>query len=902
MPPERRQEIKARLEAMPPERWKQINDLLDAVLEQPPQNRSTYLDAHSEGDPALHQEVKALLASYEEADRFLEAPASPFLEAVFPIPEPPSLEGQRVGVYRILNRIGQGGMGAVYLAERDDVQKKVALKLVRDGLASPEHRQRFLVERRLLARLEHPNIARLLDAGVTEQGAPYFAMEYVEGQPLDAYCDSQRRTVIERLELFQTVCRVVHYAHQNLVVHRDLKPSNILVTEDGDVRLLDFGIAKLLEEETEEQAILTQPGARLMTPAYASPEQLRAEPVTTATDIYSLGVILYELLTGQRPFDDEASNLEHAYSDRALIKPSTAVTTKREDTTTVSKARSTTVEQLRRRLSGDLDAICLKALRREPERRYRSAEQFLEDIRRHLDGLPVNARKDTVGYRLTKFARRNRGVVAAAALVVLSLLGGIVATSRQAHIAEAERDRAEQVVAILPELFWSLEPGELQNTAVTPEEMLDRGLEQIEEKLANQPEIQARVLTLATDLYLRLAAYKKAEAAARKALDLRKKRYGEEHQNVAASMAMLAQSLDKQGNYDEAEPLHRNALAMRRDFLGNEHLDVATSLHNLAMLVEIRGAYDEAEQLNREALAIRQKLGAEPRDIAFTQANLAVVFYYKGEYDEAEQLTREALALRRTTLGQTHPDVANSLATLATILQARDEDADVEPLYRQGLSILKKTHGDEHPYIAYTLNSLGLALHKKTAYEEANACLLEALAILRKIHGEEHFWVSIVLHNLALVQADQGNVAQAESMYREVITMRRRLLGSEHPELAFSLYGLGQMLMKNGLPGEAEPLLREAFVIRQNALPQGHKDIALSQNMLGACLAALNRHDEAEPLLRDGFESLRGKLGLEHAQSQTALRRLVDFLEEQGRQEEAARYSALLADQDALQP
>ncbi len=892
MSTESRQDLRARLEAMPPARWRQIDALFDAVLELPPEDRAAFLDAHTADDPSLRQELEALLAAFDEADAFLEQPAG----APAPTVEP-TLEGRRVGPYRIVRQIGQGGMGTVYLAEREDVQKQVALKLVRAGLSSPDHVQRFLVERRVLARLEHPNIARLLDAGVAEDERPFFALEYVEGRPIDAYCDDRRLPVERRLALFQTVCGAVQYAHRNLVVHRDLKPSNILVTDAGEVRLLDFGIAKLLEDEPEEA--LTRTGARLMTPAYASPEQIRGEPVTTASDVYALGVLLYELLTGRRPFDEiETSELERAFAGGEPKKPSTAVgeAARRggEDATTATAARATTAERLRRRLSGDLDAICLKALRDDATRRYQSAEQLLEDLRRHLGGLPVLARKDTTGYRLRKFVRRHRVGVAAAAVVLLALVGGIVATTWQARIAEAERQKAEQVAAILPELFWNLEPGELQNAAVTPEEMLDRGLEQIDAQLAEQPEIQARVLTLATDLYMRLAAYDKAEQAARRALSLRHQRYGTEHENVAASMAMLAQSLDKQGRYGEAEPLHRQALAMRRALLGDDHLDVATSLHNYALLLEMQGRHDEAAARYREALALRQKLGAPPRDLAYTQTNLAVILNYQGHYEEAVPLAREALALRKKELGAMHPDVANSLSNLAAILQASGSNEDLEPLYQEALAILRKTHDAGHPFVAYTLNSLAFYLRNKGAYAEAEAHYREALAILRKAHGAEHDWVATVLHNLAQVQADQGRAAEAGGLYREAIAMQARLLGQEHPALAASLYSLGELLLAEGRPDTAEAYLQQALAIRKAALPEGHAATAQTMSLLGACLAARARYDEAEPLLVDGYEGLQRRLGPTHERTQAALRRLVDFLEGRGRTREAAPYRSLL--------
>ena len=767
MPAESREEVAARLRGMPSDRWQRINDLFDELTELAPEVRSERLRAQTAEDPEVRREVEALLAALDRSTGFLEEPA---VAASGSRPESPSLAGERLGAYRILEKIGEGGMAAVYLAERGDVGKRVALKIVAGGLISSAQRQRFLFERRLLARLEHPNIARLLDAGVTGEGVPFFAMEYVDGLPLDRYCDRRRSSVERRLELFQSVCGVVQYAHQNQVVHRDLKPSNILVTDRGEVRLLDFGIAKLLEEHPAEQVLATRTGMALMTPAYASPEQVLGRPVTTASDVYSLGVLLYELLTGHLPSATTPSGrLESVLEGVTPRRPSLAVAEldpTAEASRALLKARGTTREQLRRRLTGDLDAICMKALRSEPGQRYPSADRLLEDVRRHLSGLPVSARHDTAGYLFGKFVRRHRLAVAAACLVVLSMLAGFAATVWQARIAEAERDRARQVAEVLPELFWSLEPGAVPSAAVTPEEMLDRGLVQVESKLAGQPEIQARVLAIACDLYMRLAVYDKAELAGRRAVALARGSSGD-GTALAASLAMLAQSLDKQARYTEAEPLHQEALAIRRRALGSAHPEVATSLHNFAMLHQERGDRVEAERLYREALAIRRvAFGGDHRDLAFTQTNLAIVMYELGKLEEAERLGREALAMRRRLLGDVHPDVANGLHNLAAILEARGERQEALTLYRETLGILRKVHGRDHLFVSYPLGRLALILDGEGDHAEAESLLRQALAIQVETHGEDHPDVAQTRSRLGACLGSLGRVEEAETLLR----------------------------------------------------------------------------------------------------------------------------------------
>ena len=434
---------------MTPERWQQVKALFEQALERPPDERAAFLDQACHGDEALRREVRSLLSSHD--DGFLDEPLS--LDA--PSGDDGAAHtGQRIGAYRLVREIGHGGMGAVYLAERADGQfhQQVAVKFVRHGVDSDTLRRRFRAERQILARLEHPHIARLIDGGVSEDGLPYLAMEYVEGTRIDHYCDAHHLSTNERLRLFLAVCEAVHYAHQNLIVHRDLKPSNILVTEGGTVKLLDFGIAKLLDDNAAATPLDEVPrtGMRVMTPEYASPEQIRGEPVTTAFDVYALGIILYELLAGQRPYRLSGlspGEMERIVCEKAPARPSTAVTREAQTDATraatpeeISRMRSTQPDKLRRRLAGDLDTIVMMALHKDPSRRYRSVGQLSEDLRRHLDGLPVTARPDSFAYRISKFIRRHWMGVAAA--VFISLLGGIATTAWQARVAEQQRRKA----------------------------------------------------------------------------------------------------------------------------------------------------------------------------------------------------------------------------------------------------------------------------------------------------------------------------------------------------------------------------------------------------------------------------------------------------------------------------
>jgi len=581
------------------QRWEEIEPLLDRAIELPPEERDAFLDAACAADQDLRSRIEALLRADVEAGTFLDKPAleqsAPLVAALYDDP----LAGRQIGAYRILRESGRGGMGVVYLAERADgqFQQQVALKLIKRGMDSDAILQRFLHERQILARLQHPNVARLLDGGVTAEGQPYFAMEHVDGKPLTTYCDERRLGIEARLGLFLTACAAVQYAHQNLVVHRDLKPSNMLVTETGELKLVDFGIAKLLGGEAGE-ATVTGLGSRAMTPEYASPEQLRGEPVTTAADVYALGVMLYELLVGRRPHElaradpDAMARLaavEPVRPSMAVVRPASrdgSMAAVPETTPeSVGRDRGTRPERLRRRLAGDLDTICLKALQREPERRYASVQALLDDVQRHLSELPVLARPDTFAYRASRFVGRHRiGATAAAAIAALLIGFSAVTAVQSARIREQanrigrERDKAEEVKEFVQSLFETSNPlVEAKGDAITARDLLERGVERIDEELGGQPDVQAEMLSVIGTAYTELGRYDRAGALLERALDLRRKALGREHVDVARSMHELASTLRQKGDYAGSERLHREALAMQRKLFGEEHLDVASA-------------------------------------------------------------------------------------------------------------------------------------------------------------------------------------------------------------------------------------------------------------------------------------------------------------------------------------
>jgi eukaryotic-like serine/threonine-protein kinase len=842
-------------------------------------------------------------------------------------------------------------MGTVFLASRADDQyrKAVAIKLIRRGMDTDSILSRFRHERQILASLDHPNIARLLEGGTTEDGLPYFVMEHIEGQPIDEFCDSRKLATVERLKLFRTVCSAVHYAHQNLIVHRDLKPGNILVNPEGTPKLLDFGIAKLLKPEMYAQTIApTETMIRPMTPDYASPEQVRGQPVTTASDVYSLGVLLYELLTGHRPYRIKGSNpeeIERAICDQEPERPSTAITRKVETSSadgvtlvtltpeSVSRKRDSQPDRLRRKLAGDLDNIVLMAMRKEPQRRYASVEQFSEDLRRHIEGLPVIARKDTFAYRAGKFVKRHKvGVAAVAAFIVLTIAAAVAIVIQSAR-ASRERDKAQKVSAFLVDIFKVSDPSEARGKTITAREILDKGAERIERELQDQPDVQATLMNTMGLVYRSLGLYDSAapllekslsvrrtllggehvdvakslndlgwimvnkqntgsaEPLLTEALAMRRKLLGHQHKDVAESISLLAQVRFQKGDFPSAEALNREALAMRRKLLGNEHRDVAQSLNNLGLVLHDKGDDDAAEPLMREALAIDRKLlGEEDTEVVLYLSNLALVKDAKGELDDAERLHRECTALQRKLLGSDHPSVATQLNNLAATLVERGSYEEALPLYREAIAIDRKALGEESWLVAQFRANAGRALQLKGDLAESESELRRALATFKKQLGDSHQRTARCMAALGQLLLDKRELAEAEQMLRQALDVQRKTYSQGHLLLATSCVALGNVLVARGNAQEAEGLLREGLQFRQSKLRSGHWQIAEAQSSLGYCLAALKRYDDAEPLLLESYATIKSLRNESDSLTRRALAHLINLYRVWGKPEKAAQY------------
>ncbi len=844
------------------ERWQRIDALFEATLDQPLDERTRFLARRCAGDDALRREVEALLAAAGKAGSFLQAPA-PLPAIAGPAASESATGGEldvaagpTVGPYRILREIGEGGMGAVYLAVRDDdaYRKQVAIKLLLPGVRSVGLVRRFRSERQILATLEHPNVARLLDGGATPDGRPYLVMDYIDGLPVDEYCDVHRLSVRRRLEIFSQVCEAVHYAHQNLVVHRDIKPSNILVTEDGVPRLLDFGIAKLIEPEAFPYTVeATRTGQRPMTPSFASPEQVRGENVTTASDVYSLGVLLYKLLTGRLPH--QLSGLSPAEADRMLndaepTRPSIAVTHAESrtdeqgiqrmlDPETIGDLRRTRPQQLRRQLAGDLDHIVAKALRKETASRYGSVDQLLQDLHRHRDGLPVLARQGNFAYAAGKLLRRYRLAVAAAGTIfaLLAIFAGAMA--HQAAQTARQRDRAEQVTGFLIDLFEIVDPGSARGNSIKARELLDRGTERVERELGDQPEVQASLRHAIGTVYLNLGLYDEAAPLLEAALADREGRLAETHPDIARNLDELAQLYRYQGRYDEAEALLRRALA---------GLDAAT-------FAPLRDVATFAPLLRDDAL------GAEDPEVAKLLRHLAILNRIQGRYDEAEALGRRALEIFEHTLGDDHVEVAEGSRVVAGVLSSRGANRSAEVFLRKALTIYQRTYGEDHVLTGTAHQNFGALFWARGEPAQAETHLTRAVAIYERLLGPNHIKVGDALTGLGVMAKLQGRYQEAETQLRRALAIYEGAIGDHHADLGGCLFEIGHVILLQERVAEAEPFLTRSLAMREQALDVDHPWVGESLRGLADLRRAQDRPADADRLYLRALEIWRQNPG-----------------------------------------
>jgi eukaryotic-like serine/threonine-protein kinase len=839
-----------------------------------------------------------------------------------------SSAGTVIGPYHLLQRIGEGGMGEVWLAEqKQPVRRRVAVKLIKAGMDTREVVARFESERQALALMDHPAIAKVLDAGSTPQGAPYFIMEYVAGVPITAYCDNHRLSTRERLQLFIHVCEGVQHAHQKAIIHRDLKPSNILVMEvDGRAapKIIDFGVAKALAQKLSADTIFTRVGALVGTPEYMSPEQANSsgEDIDTRTDVYSLGIILYELLAGAPPIELRKIAFEEflrRLREEEPPKPSTKFRMQDPATSTdIAHKRHTASPELAKQMRGDLDSIALKALEKDRSRRYASPSDFAADLGRYLHNDAVLAVPPSAAYRARKFARRYRGPIFTACAFALVLFVAAIVSIRQSIRANSEAKRANGEAAVAQAVNDFLQNDVLAQASASTQAgpsskpdphlevrtALDRAAARIGGKFDRQPEVEAAIRATIGETYTDLGLYPEARKQLEKALELDRRALGTENPKTLRTMDRLGRVLHLQSDDPEAEALLVKTLEVQRRVFGSGHPDVLFSMTNLGTVYAAEGKYAQAEALLTQALEIQRRvLGPENRSTLASMNNLGLVYYSQGKYAQAEALDGRTLEIKRRVLGPEHPTTLNSMNNLARDYESQGKYARAETLYRQVLDIRRRVLGPEHPDTLLSMdnlansyfdqgnwvqaeplheqaltfasrvlgpetpdallpmNNLALDYELEGRHKEAEALHSQNLAIRRRVFGSEHPFTLTVVAGFASMYERQGKYALAETYAAQALAGRRRALGSEHPDTMTSTADLALAYLAEGKFAQSEPLAREALEFNRRKQPDDWQRFR-AESLLGASLSGRKKYAEAEPLLLEGYDGMLARKDL----------------------------------------
>ncbi len=835
------------------ERRRRIEAIFQELLDAAPAERDALLQSRCGDDAALRREVQTLIGHYESVPETMEAglPPRPIREKLggspvghdLPAPraatDPEDVAGRRVGPYQLEREIGRGGMGRVFLATREDLPKRVAVKLVRESFASPERTQRFLFEQWVLAGLEHPAIAQLYDAGVADDGTPYFAMEYVDGEAIGTYCDHHRLSVDARLSLILEVVDAVRYCHAHLIIHRDIKPSNIVVTETGDPKLLDFGIAKLLKEDLESE--LTHSGLLVLSPAYAAPEQFGAEPATTATDVYQLGAVLYELLSGKTPFETEGKSLAEVSQivrDTEPPPPSTRVTPD------AAATRSTTTDKLRRKLRGDLDHLVAKALEKEPGRRYGSVAALASDLRRFLEDQPLEARAPTPIERASKFVLRHKlatGIAAALLLYAATATYGVLRISAERDRAQREAATATRVSDFMVGVFGAADPHATSAADATALQLVERGVTLAREELAGEPAVLAAMQEALGLVYYYLGHDDTAGELLRESLDTRLRLFGDDAVEVASSKLILAKVLWATGDFAGADSLVQESIEVQKREYGERSEGYLTGLNDLATIKQSQGDLAGAEQLLQELIQLERD--AHPEGYAGTRGslnNLANIYYAQGRFEEAELTMREALENDRQVLVEPHPKIALRLNNLAAMARRAGRHTEALELAEQALAGWEQVYPGPHPDIPYALTNIGNA----------------ALAL--------------------------GDTAHADSAHHAALAMRMELFDENHAGLVAGHQAYAEHLLRSGRRGEAQPHIERWRDLAARIYGEEHSLFGEALWALGLAHEALGELDAAEAALRRGLAILSAALDEDHPEVEERQTHFVEFLGRQG--------------------
>ncbi len=888
---------------IPRARWHRIQSLFEQFADLDTPDRGARLAQACGDDADLRQSVESLLALDQSRKdplvHVIGAAAESLLEE-----HRDRLIGTRVGSYRVVSILGHGGMSTVYRGEREDAhhQRTVAIKVLQHASLHPRLRSRLHSERHILATLDHPSIARLIDSGDLEDGTPYLVMDYVAGDSIDAYCDSRTMFVRERVELFIEVCSAVQYAHRNLVVHRDLKASNIFVTDEGAPKLLDFGIAKLLAPESLSHTLpVTRLQERILTPENAAPEQVLGRPITTATDIYALGVLLYQLLTGRSPY--RLSSYSQLQLERAICmdeppKPSQVVVAKVKDESEadrnrIAELRGLAPQRLRSRLSGDLDAIVSMAMRKEPDRRYASVEAMADDLQRHLRGQPVRAKQGDWRYNTGKFLRRNLvGAMAVAGLFVTLTFVAAVTLWQNHRISQArdataqERDRAQQVSAFLVDVFSQADPFRAQGHNTTAKELLDRGAEQILTKSGLQPEVRAQLLESIALAYRHSGLNNSAIPLFEQALAIRREQRPPDSRSIAAALANLAQALTYAGHLVSAEAYLQQAVSASQSSdepRSAETADILVQYGNFAL----NGKSDPvmAKKMFSDALGMYRSLpGDQHLAIAGALSGIASAAVWSGDYLTGEQYQRDALNVLRATVSRNYPDHAVALAALGYILTQRGKLVEAEETLNEALEIERVVFGASHQRIASVEADLGQLYAREGDAARGIASVTDAVRIATEQLGSEHYMTGYYIDQLASLYLQAGNLAAAENAARKALGIYAQAgLPARHLYVASSKQVLGEVLLRQGHAEQAQSEEREALEIDAALTGSDNWRSLRTAASLGWVLIHAGKADEGEPILVAAQKKLVATLGAKHPESQLATSRLMDYYRERHR-------------------